>query len=353
MENRGEEIIQSQKRESSQLEEEIKTIQTELNAIRGETKIVEGFYKDFKDALLIQGPNLDETFTDISQCFNDLKNTVKDYLGKRGVNDEQNLREIIEEMLTITKYAAVESDLQEIQTLFVKSDHQQWIKQLRLHVVNCYLNRETPVEQIDEYILRLNQSIQTSDLDKVYCLRKADQLSKYALAKEVYYGGDYSYERANEIYGKGLNEIVDAVEDVVDSCSQEISQPITPNPKKEDTEVRDTSKLITGHRLHRSSAISQQNTADVDFQALYPVAIKRYSWQEWSNHMNEGKLCKTCTWCIHKDKCTEKSKDCAICADLKVHKKRCAKNKAQCKLCIDVVNRRNAAIHKNSLHSTA
>lgn len=337
MESRGEEIIRSQKRVSSQLEEEIKTIQVDLSAIRGETKIVEGSNKDIKDALLIQGPNLDETYTDTSQCFNDLKNTVKDFLGKRGVDEEETLRELIQEMLTITKYDAVENDLKELETLLVKSEHKKWAKQLRLHVVKCYLDRETPAEQIDEYILRLDQSIQSSDLDKVYCLRKADQLSKYALAKEVYYSGDYSYEKVNEIYGKKLNK----VEDVVDK-GQEISQPVTPNPNKEDAEVKDTSKLIIGHSLHRSPAINQQGTADVDVQDLHPITTKRFTPVEWSRHMHEGKLCKTCTWCIHKVKCAEKSKDCGRCAELKEHKKRCAKNKVQCNLCKDVVNRRNA-----------
>ncbi|CAO3634684.1 unnamed protein product [Mucor hiemalis] len=343
IEIRGKDIIQSHQHESNQLEEELKTLKIELADILGETKRVESSSKDIKNALSIQGPNLDESNADTYQCFYDLKSTVTDFLGKRGLNREQNLRNIIQEMLTVTRYTAVESDLQEIETLLVQSGHRKWIKQLRLHVVKCYLDRETSTELVDEYISRLNQEIQSSDLDKVYCLRKADQLSKYALAAELYYDGDYSYEKADELYGKRCGEIEITVGDVVDS-NTEVPQPSTMDTKRENAEESDILKLINGG-LHRSPAVIQQNTGDADVEDSLPL-IERFTLAEWSTHMNEGKLCKTCTWCVHKEICSIKKKDCTRCIQLKNHKKNCLKHKAQCALCLAAaLNKRPRSLH--------
>lgn len=304
MEIKTNEITQRNKKKCNEQIKEQEMVKKQTIELEKEVERMKESSQDIESALSAQDSHIERDKNEVYIIYQDLKKSINNAVGE---NSDGLVKKIIEEFIKVTRYMPVEKDLEEVELLFKNSGHDEWTKQLRLQTAVCYLDQDTLTERLNTCISNLDSAYSYENLDLLYCIKAADRLSKYALAKEYYYDGDFSVENLDLLSLKSdSKDKVNAAQTIALASTSLAEKPM----------------IETKNHLPPPPATTSVPSNDT------PKPKSGIDLRQWVAHINtKEKDCK-CLWCKHVELKYCIGNNCLYCRDLKEHRHHCANSRS-------------------------
>ncbi|KAI8047933.1 hypothetical protein BDF21DRAFT_404932 [Thamnidium elegans] len=183
-----------------------------------------------------------ELFTDsdiVFKNYQNLRDQVNNYLNNQGYSTEDRIDSMVQTLLDRVILCHPFEPLKVIEELFNSSGHENWIAHARNQIISLLLTQDrTHVDtQLTIDIFKQNHKISLKSIESLEnAVKFAYELSKYAIAPDIYFNGDVSLKglsllKKKEVYTKVESKTPITTELTV-NLSKEQKSPYILEPEK-------------------------------------------------------------------------------------------------------------------------